>query len=96
MAINGYDWAQNRGKLERAISEVKEKGNVKEEDMDKEVKAVYKRLKGFVIGEDIRIPLSKEVEGLSSEELYILADKKKKEEEDLKKEEKPKSKSKSK
>lgn len=73
--INEYGWAQNRSKLERAINEVKEKKGDKFEEED--VKAVYKRLKGFVIGEDVRIPLTKEVEGLSSEELFLLAKKKK-------------------
>lgn len=47
MNIQGYDWAQNRSKLERAINEVKEKGEVSEEAVYK----VYKRLLGAVIGE---------------------------------------------
>ena len=45
--IQGYNWAQNRSKLERAINEVKEKGEVSEEAVYK----VYKRLLGAVIGE---------------------------------------------
>ena len=75
MFINGYDWAQNRRKLERAVRELEAKGGKYEE---KDVKAVYKRLLGFVIGEDRAIPLPKEVEGLSSKELYKLAEKKEK------------------
>lgn len=97
--INECGWAQNRSKLERAINEVKGTGK---EVTEEAVKIVYKRLKGFVIGEDVRIPLSKEVEGLSSEELFLLARNKKADEDKLKpkkekeeeEEEKPKKKSK--
>lgn len=47
MSIQGFNWAQNRSKLERAINEVKEKGEVGEEAVYK----VYTRLLGVVIGE---------------------------------------------
>lgn len=46
--IQGYDWAQNRSKLERAINELKEQGKeVSEENVYK----VYTRIAGFVVGE---------------------------------------------
>ena len=95
--IKGYDWAQNRSKLERAITELTEKG---EELTDESVKAVYRRLLGFVIGEDDARPVSKEMAGLTSEQLYKMAkDKAKLEGKDEKKveekiEEKPKTKKK--
>ena len=46
--IEGYLWAENRYKLERAITEVKEKGL---EINDENVKTVYVRLLGVVIDE---------------------------------------------
>ena len=46
--IEGYDWAQNRDKLRRAIEELKEQDK---EVNDKSVKEVYKRLLGHVIEE---------------------------------------------
>lgn len=46
--INGFSWAQNRSKLERAINELKEQAKeVSEENVYK----VYTRLLGAVIGE---------------------------------------------
>ena len=46
--IQGYNWAQNRSKLERAINELKEQAKeVSEENVYK----VYTRLLGAVIGE---------------------------------------------
>ena len=44
--IEGFGWAQNRSKLERAITEVRESGKP---ITDKAVKAVYVRLLGAVI-----------------------------------------------
>lgn len=45
--IEGYDWAINRSKLERAVNEVKEKG----EETEEAVKEVYVRLLGAIRGE---------------------------------------------
>ena len=46
--IQGFNWAQNRSKLERAINELKEQGKeVSEENVYK----VYTRLLGAVVGE---------------------------------------------
>jgi len=85
MIIKGYDWAENRAKLERAIGECREiKGDKFTEE---DVKKVYRRLLGFVLGEDERIPVSKDLEGLTSAQLYSLAKKKEKLEKGIEKEE---------
>jgi len=71
--MNEYGWAQNRAKLERAINELKE---TNQEITEESVKKIYRRLKGFVVGEDNARPFSKELEGLTSEQLFKLANEK--------------------
>lgn len=74
MIVKRYDWAQNRAKLERAINEVKAAKGDKFTEED--VKIVYRRLLGFVIGEDVRIVTSKQIEGLTSKQLLAIAKRK--------------------
>lgn len=81
--MNEYGWAQNRAKLERAIDECKATG---QEVNDENVKKIYRRILGFVIGEDIA-RVSKELDSMTSEQLIDLANKKAKKE--VKKEVKP-------
>ncbi len=74
MDIQGYGWAQNRSKLERAVNEAK--GNKGDKYSEEDVKVIYRRLLGFVIGEDIARP--SKMDSLSADELFDLAEKKKK------------------
>ena len=46
--IEGFSWAQNRSKLERAINELKEQSK---EVSEQNVYKVYTRLLGAVVGE---------------------------------------------
>lgn len=73
--IQGFGWAQNRAKLERAINEVKEtKG---EKFTEEDVKIVYRRMLGFVIGEDIvKKPSTSVLDSMSSADLIKLAEQK--------------------
>ena len=80
--IEGYNWAENRFKLQRAIDELKEKGL---EASDEAVKEVYVRMLGRVLEikdgevelEDLRVADLKklaegkgiEVNGLKKDEL---------------------------